>query len=243
MKTSTLTVFLCFMLMNLSGQDVLNGIEKKILDAYGQSVQSQTNHFQPILKELTQAYEKEPSQIINYWMCFALYREALLLMNADQEEKAFQNLKKGIDRLKNLDQASSEDLALQAAMLSLSINFQPEVAALLSGEAAALYGKAVKLDDNNLRAYLGIGRSDFYKPVEYGGGYQVESYLKQALAKPDQSTQDPHMPSWGRDEAYFYLASYYLREGRKGEAQMYCMQGLKKFPGHSRLTTLKAKLQ
>ena len=227
----------------LLGQEVLDNIQQKLFDAYGLSVQSQTDHFKPIIESLEMAYQKDQNGLINYWIAFAEYRASILHMNAQKDSLSLELLQKGINRLEQIKKPNSEELALQGTMVSLSINFQPDIAAVLSGKAKSLYDKAIKRNDQNLRAYLGVGRSDFYTPKQYGGGYQVESYLKQALTKPDASSEEAHMPDWGRDEAYYYLASFYEREGQLNEAKLYCNQGLKAFPNNYLLQTLKDKLQ
>ncbi len=234
---------LSFWLPLAFGQPVLQNIEHQLLDAYGQSVQTEQDQFQPMVEKLENEWNQGKDPMVHYWWCFALYRQSIYQMNSGEEEHAFKTLKRGIESLKALQEPNSEELVLLATMLSLSINFQPQQAIVLSAEAAGLYEKAIRKNDQNLRAYLGAGRSDFYKPVQYGGGQKVETYLKKALTKPDASTKKEHAPIWGRDEVYYYLAGYYQRENRLDEARLYCIQGLKAFPDHPRLSALKAKLQ
>lgn len=243
MKVSSLllaTLLLAF--YSLPAQAVLDHIEQRILEAYGVSVAAEADPFQPIVEALEAAYQADSNPIVHYWWCFALNRQAILLMNAGQDEQALKVLEQGIAQLKALDDPSSEDLALHGSLVSLSIGFRPDLAAILSAEASTLYEKAIEKNDQNLRAYLGVGRSDYYKPAEYGGGLKVESYLQKALTKPDTSTDQPHAPSWGRGDAYYYLAAYYHREGRTGEAKLYCNKGLKDYPTHSLLLSLKNQL-
>ena len=127
-------------------------------------------------------------------------------------------------------------------MLSFSIVFQRNLAAVISGKAHALYNKALNKNKNNLRVYLAIGKSDYYKPAQYGGGFKVESYLKQALSKPDKSIEESFSPTWGREQVYYYLASFLARENRIEEAKLYCNQGLKKFPDSEILKSLGDKI-
>ncbi len=243
MKAKIVVVILLLIYQdNLVGQEVLNAIEQRIMAAYGQSVASQTDEFIPIIAQLESAYQENPNADVHYWLAFAEYRAAILHMNGNDEKHALELLNRGMKRLEKLENPDSEDLALLGSMLSLSINFQPDLAAILSAKANNFYEKAIQLSDQNLRAFLGVGRSDFYKPKEYGGGLKVESYLKQALMKPDQNSNSPHKPTWGKDDAFYYLASFYKREGRLDEAKLYCNKGLRAYPDHYLLQTLKTKL-
>lgn len=226
----------------LQAQEVLEDIQAKILAAYGHSVESESDQFAPIIDTLVKVYNQTKDQKVNYWIAFVEYRAAILYMNAEKDNRALELLNQGIERLKGLESPTTEDLALQGSILSLSVNFQPEMAAILSAKAGLLYEKAIKLNDQNLRAYLGVGRSDFFKPKEYGGGYKVESYLKEALTKPDASSDEYALPTWGRADAYYYLASFYKRENRLDEAKLFCNKGTKAFPDHYLLRTLKDSL-
>ncbi len=243
MKVQLLSLFFFVCLSVGFSQNSLENIEQKILQAHGKSFATEQDQFEPIIEKLEASYEKSQDNSTNYWLCFALYRQSIFYLSTDRDAQSSKILKKSIDRMKGLKNPTSEDLALHGSMLSLSINFQPEMAALLSGEAASLYDKAIKLNENNLRANLGIGKSDFYKPVEYGGGFKVESYLKKTIGMPDKSSAEANAPSWGKNEAYYYLASYYQREGRTGEAKLYCNKGLKAYPNYRLLQSLQAKLQ
>ena len=71
-------------------------------------------------------------------------------------------------------------------------------------------------------------------------GKKVEEYLLKALSLPEKTMEGG--PSWGKNVAYHMLASYYLREGQKDKAKMYCMQGLSKYPHDMQLNQLKQSL-
>ena len=244
MKKIILSFSFVFVLLNVQvAQNLLDNIEERIYSAYGKSLQSDSDQHQLIIEELELAHLKTPDDNLVYWMAFSAYRSAIFNMNQEDREVAKTVLNKGITLLESLENPTSEHFALHGSMMSLSITFQRANAAVLSSKAAKLYEKAIELNDQNLRAYLGVGRSDYYTPKKYGGGLKVESYLKKALNKPDASTDDPFAPTWGRDDAYYYLASYYKREGRIEEAKLYCRKGLKKTPNHFLLNALNNELQ
>ncbi|WP_299668176.1 hypothetical protein [uncultured Polaribacter sp.] len=239
MKKSILFITILFTISLCHSQ---NKLENEILEAYDKSVSSQTDQFQPIIDSLKASFIKTKDPIYNYWIAFAMYRQAILSMINKNDNKALKILQKGIERLEKSSNKSSENLALQGSMLSFSINFQSDLAAIISAKANILYNKAIQENDHNLRAYLGVGRSDYYKPTEYGGGLKVESFLKQALNKPDKSGNHALAPTWGRNQVYYYLASYYKRENRIGEAKLFCSNGLKLFPDDRQLKELKKGL-
>jgi len=236
--------FLIFNSIEITAQSTLQNIEEKVLQAMDKSIETQTDQFQSIIEKLNAEYVKEKKDIINYWIGFTKYRQALFFLKIENDEQAAKVLNSGIEQLKVIKTLTSEDLSLQGTMVSLSIALKPDLAAVLSGEASSLYDKAIKLNDKNLRAYLGIGRSDYYRPKKYGGGYKVESYLKQALSMSDSNSDTSYAPKWGRDEVYYYLASFYHREGKLDEAKLYCNKGLKlkRSYNHYRLMSLKEKL-
>jgi len=225
----------------LSAQKQLENIEKKIHTAYSESVQSKTDQFESVYKTLNGVGTKENSDV-SYWIAFSKYQQARFYNRFDTKKKAFKLLKEGIQELKSIKKPNSEVLVLQGTMLSFSIAFQRNIAAIISGKAHALYDKALYKNKNNLRTYLAIGKSDYFKPVQYGGGFKAESYLKKALSKPDNSTDASFAPTWGRELVYYYLASFLLREDRIEEANSYCNQGLKKFPNSDVLKSLLDKI-
>lgn len=221
----------------LSAQKSLKNIEQKILTAYSESVQTKANQFQPVYKLLS-AFDNQENSNVTYWIAFAKYQQARFFNRIDNGKEAFTLLKEGIQEIKTLKKPNSEALVLHGTMLSFSIAFQRNIAAIVSGKADALYDKALHRNKNNLRAYLAIGKSDFFTPEQYGGGFKAESYLKQALGMPDKSTNTDLAPTWGRELVYYYLASFLQREHRIEEATIYCKQGLKKFPNSNILKKL-----
>ena len=239
---SRITIFGLLLFVNLlSAQNQLEDIEQTILTAYDKSKETNTDQFQSVYETLN-ALDSKETNISNYWMAFAKYQQAKFTYKDGQDEKAFSILKEGIKILEAIKNPNSEELALHGSLLSFSIVFERNLAPIISGKAMVLFEKALNKNKDNLRAYLGIAKSDFFKPAQYGGGLKVESYLKQALSKPNRSTESAFGPSWGRDQAYYFLASFFEREYRIDEAKLYCDQGLQKFPDSPLLKTLFHKL-
>ncbi len=228
---------------SLFAQEYLTGIQERILDARDASFQLGENEVLPVVEELDIEFRKDGSSTTAYWMSYGMYQEVIFYMSIDQKEQAKARLTETIDQLEGLKQAASEKHALLGVLYSLAINFEPNMAVPYSNKADRHYNKAIKLDADNLRAWMGLGRSDYYTPKAYGGGQEVEKCLTKAIGLPDQSAAYDHAPTWGKDEAYLYLAMYYQREGHYENAILYCKQGLRKFPDHYRLGELMAQLE
>lgn len=237
MTRLTLSFLLLLLAPAIFAQDYLNDIQDRILDARSISFRTGENRIRPIIKELQAGAEENASMINAYWTGFALYQEAIFLMSRD-EATSKNNLSQAISLLESQKDQDSEVMALLGSAYSLSINFEPSMTISYSNKAGRYYDRAIKKDPDNLRAYLGLGRSDYYTPKEYGGGLEVEKYLTKAISLKDQSATYDHAPNWGKDEAYWYLVQYYYREGHEDNARLYCKQGLRKFPDHFGLNEL-----
>ncbi len=183
------------------------------------------------LPTLIESLEKEElGEWRSYWIAYAHYQNAIFELNQDNEAGAKAAVSAAMEVLEPIKDPNAEELTLQSSLASLSITFAPLKAPFLSGRAGKMINKALKKDEQNLRAWLADGRADFYKPKMYGGGKKVENSLKKALQCPDKSNTSQLAPSWGREEVYSYLIQYLDREDRKDEARLYAKQALSKFP-------------
>lgn len=235
----------CFLALLISlsaigqAQDPLQGIEEQIHQAQDQSFAEQADKLAPLLEKLEAT---ESSEWLDYWKAYAAYQGAIYLMVTENSEGALAYVENGLAVLEQKDKPNDEEYALIGSLYSLSISFKPGEAIGLSAKARKSFNKALKKNSDNLRALLGIGRADYYKPKQYGGGKEAEAFLLKALAAPDQYSSHPNAPTWGRDDAYYYLAAFYQREDRRDDAKLYCHKGLKEFPTHHLLAELLAKL-
>lgn len=209
-----------------------NPNQAKIEAALMQSFTSQSNKIDPIVQEL-----KQDESTNSYWIAYGEFYSSIFYMQTDQKDEAEEVAHDAIEVLKNVKEKDSEDHALLGYILGYSISFDPESAMQLSSQAARQYRTALKKNENNLRAYLGMGESDFHKPEQYGGGEKVEEYLQKAISLPAQTKDNG--PSWGKNSAYYTLAKFYQREGEIDKAKMYCMKGLNEFPKDYQLNQLK----
>lgn len=230
MKKITLLLLSLFMTAIAFGQE--NPNQGKIEASLGQSFATQQNQLAPVIEEL-----QEDEAANAYWIAYARFYNSVFYLHTGRHEQAKKSADDAIQTLESIEEKNSEEHALLGYLLGFSISFEPSAAGRLGARAAGEYRNALKKDKNNMRAYLGMGESDFHKPAAYGGGKKVEEYLLKALSLPAQSMENG--PSWGKNSAYHLLASYYKREGEMDKAKMYCMQGLSKYPQDPRLNELK----
>ncbi|CAM1369894.1 hypothetical protein [Tenacibaculum xiamenense] len=216
--------------------------EARVNLAYEKSFNSGENHIKDLIKDLEHEFSKDKNLRDAHFIAYAHYRESSFLKDRD-ESKAFDTLKKGISLLQAEKNKNSNDYALLGLMTSYSIVFQYEIAAIISSKATKYYEKCLELNPNNFRGYLGLGKSDLFRPVRYGGGLKVEGYLKKALLLLNKKNNSSEDLQWGKFEVYYYLTSYYIKSNKISEAKVYGNQGLKKFPKNKRLISLLEKIK
>ena len=229
MKNTTLLLFSLLISSIAFGQ--LNPLEGRIDAALRQSFATQQNLLEPVIKEL------KTGDADTYWTAYAQFYSSVYYLQTGQKDKAAEMAAGAIGLLESIQDKTSEDHALLGYLLGYSIAFEPAAAVRLSGKAAKEYKAALEKNGENLRAWMGMGESDFFKPAAYGGGQKVEEYMLKALSLPEQTVENG--PSWGKNTAYVTLATFYQREGQTDKAKMYCMQGLSKYPNDPRLNQLK----
>ena len=176
-----------------------SSIEGKLDAALGQSFATQQNQLEPIIEQL-----KENKEANAYWIAYGRFFTSVFYQQTGQSDKAAKAAADAIELLQNIENMNSEEHALLGYLLGYSISFDPAAAGKLSAKASAQYRAALKKDENNLRAYVGLGVSDFYTPANVGGGKKVEEYLLKALSLPEKTMEGG--PSWGKNVAYHMLA-------------------------------------
>lgn len=223
-------------------EEVLDDIQNRIDEAFSTSFHAGTTELEDIIQELETVEQTSDNLYVTYWKAYAQYYFAIFHLKGDDDAQVNILLDTGIESLETLDDLNSEGYALLGGFYSLSINTNTSKAASLSAKAKKQYDKAIQLDENNLRAYMSIGKADFYKPVQYGGGKIVEENLLKALSLEDSYSDLSYAPTWGRSQAYSYLVQFYIREDRVEDANLYCQQGLQKFPDDYMLNQHKKEL-
>ncbi|WP_116496235.1 tetratricopeptide repeat protein [Balneicella halophila] len=102
---------------------------------------------------------------------------------------------------------------------------------------------AIEKDSTNLRAYYALASNDFYTPEQYGGGKHSEEYLLKAISLPDQKVKNSMLPSWGKQESYELLVSWYIRKKDWEKAKRYHKEAVKKYPENYLLNQLITELK
>ncbi|UZR97227.1 hypothetical protein [Chondrinema litorale] len=241
-----LSIFFSFFLtITAFSQSSFDGIEDKIYQAFGQCfMQSDDDPLMQVISELETAVESEENPWAKYWLANAKIDLSLYYMKSSESdnEAASQTMDEAINILEEIKDKNTEEYALLARALGINISINPSKAMNLSAKVNTNIKKSLKLNDNNLRAYLQSGSSDFYTPEEYGGGKIAESQFLKALSLPDKTIDEAAAPTWGRDEVYYMLVSFYLREENYDQAKIFLNKGLKEFPENQRLASLSSKI-
>ena len=161
------------------GQEVsaLKGIQECYAEALNKSFMSQANEVGLIIEKLKSTEQKADHKMFPYWIAYGHYYEAIYFMKTEQNKEGMATLKEAIKLLEDKGELNAEEHVMVGSLMSLMMAFSPGSVITLSSKSVKHFQKAVKLDPQNLRAYLSLGRSDFYKPKAFGGGKKVEEYL------------------------------------------------------------------
>ena len=216
---------------------VLENIEQRIDDAfeYFRKTHS-TDSLHKIVQQLETANDSKKQRAITYWGAYAKYVLSICHTTQGEAEKAKEYNDQAIAILEPIGEKNSEELTILAQSISYGISFiSPALAASASAKARKHLKEALALDNKNIRAYYALGKSDYYTPVEYGGGTIVEENLLKAISLPEESSKTPygsHSPTWGKKQSYALLAMYYLRQEENSNAKLYYQQGIRKYPDY-----------
>ena len=158
-----------------------------------------------------------------YYIALCDYRLATYYLSSSQMDKAEPYVKEGQDYLKKsieIDPDFGEPYAFYAYMLGFEIALNPEKAMSLGLEIYQYFGMAFNKSPDNPRVHFLRGVSDLYTPAEYGGGTDaaIKSLSQSVELFEKENIEDPMLPSWGKDEAYTFLAMAYSQKGDKDKA-------------------------
>jgi hypothetical protein len=223
---------------------ILKGIERRIFNAFVNGNMNQNEQALVSLEEaLLNLNTNKNNELVVYWYSYACYYHSILFMILNDNKKSEKILEVGIDKLSEINQKTSEHLALLALMESFSIQFAPGIqAAFISKSVKENAEKALALDSLNLRAYYVLGSNDFYTPEQYGGGKKAESYFKKAIQLDNQPINNSYLPGWGKNSAYELLIRLYIRNKQFEEAKLYYSQAIELYPNDYMINKLAAEL-
>ncbi len=210
----------------------LENIQNKIYSAFVQSqISKGAEGLLGLKDDLAKLAAQHANPLIRYWQGYLHYYLAVFYLTINDNAAAESAVGQGMDILESIERKNSEDYALLALLQSFSMQFKTGMAAgALSGKVKSNVGKAMKLDDQNLRAYYVAASNDYYTPEKYGGGKNVETYLKKAIELPDQKISNNTLPSWGKEEAYEMLIKFYIKNEDWVNAKKYFQEAAAKYP-------------
>lgn len=223
---------------------ILEEAEQKIEQAFSASiVQQQIEPLESVAEELMAHHKNSEDAWSTYWLAFCQYRMAIFQTILGEKEQSEATTTQALELLENWKEKTSEHYALQAMIRSFSIQFSSGIrAGMISQKVGAELKKAVKLDDQNLRAYYGLGSSDYYTPEQYGGGKKAEGYLTKAVELDAQYNANPIFPTWGKNEAYEMLVRFYMKKERFEDAKATFQKAVAEFPDDYQIAQLATQL-
>lgn len=217
MKTmkSILVLFLCFSTNFLPAQDFQHRIDSNIntvrIDSIGK-----------IISELRNYNPNGNNRYLSYWEAYALYKCSILSSIMKKKEDAEKFTVKAIEILESIKGKTTEDYALLGMLKNYQINFSGWLATIkLSNQAKSMAQKAIELNGNNLRAYLVLGINNYYTPELYGGKSKCEEYFKKAISLPVRTSANEFDPTWGREDAFYFLLAYYKNRKKDGDQKLF----------------------
>ena len=216
----------------LSAQDLsfLQNIQSKIDSALSRSFAHQNTA--PLDSMLTQLANLTPqNNLTTYWQSYARSMETIYFMRNKQAKEAEHIINRACDDMEQLNKKNAEDYALLASVQNLAIQFRSGMGAgKLSSQAVGNAQTALQMDSTNLRAWYVLATNDFYTPAFFGGGKKTEKFLLKALSFPAQQVPNPYMPSWGREESYQLLLTYYVQKEQYEQARVLLNAAQKEYP-------------
>ena len=185
-----------------------------------------------LLTDVANRLKQDDSPLTTYWWAYAKYYEAIFHLKINQRDKSESTVQEGVEALLKLKTKNSEEFALLAYMQSFSMQFITNFMDLgvLSEKVGGNIENAIRLDVNNLRAYLVAASIDLRTPEQYGGGKKAEQYLLKAVSLETQTVVDAASPSWGKEQVYRMLIELYLKKGNMDLAKKYIDEAQSLFP-------------
>jgi tetratricopeptide (TPR) repeat protein len=182
------------------------------------------------------------NRYLNYWTAYGRYKKSLCAQSNPAEEfqkTARIELSEALKCLNKIKNKESEDYALLAILKNYSVAFVANVKIpFVSGEAKKYAQKAIDMDPQNLRAYLALGIRDYYTPAVYGGKTQFEELFLKAISLRDKYGNNPNDPSWGKNDAYYYLLDHYCRKDMEKARHLFS-EAIELYPDDPRILKFK----
>lgn len=230
--------------MATSGDTLLNNVQAKIDQAFISSITSNDmTALSKIYTDLDKLNTQNPNSLINYWMAYTAYQEAICYIKQGDKTKSEASCEKGLEVLDAIEKMNSEDFALKAYITSFSIQFKSGLKAATTSSKVKKYAeKALELSDKNMRAYYVLGSNDFYTPEQFGGGKKAEGFLTKAVNCEEQIMKGNYFPSWGKEGAYELLIKCHIKNGNLEKAKEVYKMAVAEYPQSYMINQLAQKL-
>ncbi len=228
-----LNIFACTIIV--SAQDFQHRIDSNIKTLQLDSIRN-------IIIELKSHNTKGINRYLLYWEAYANYKCAILCNILKQKKDSEKFIQKAIEQLESIKEKTTEDYALLGMLKNYQINFAGWLTTIkLSNQAKTMAQKAIDINANNLRAYLVLGINNYYTPEMYGGKSKCEEYFKKAISLKNQTSGNMYDPTWGKDDAYYFLLMFYKNRKQEGdlkEFEQIKKDALNMFPSDRRFNRL-----
>jgi hypothetical protein len=227
----------------VQSDSLLVDIQSKIYNAFVKARMSQKNDaLNELSIHLEKLYKVNNQNLILYWRSYLQFYSSINYLSGGDNKSAESEINKGIALIESVEKKNSEDYALLAMLQSFSIQFDSSKAMYISQDINKNVNNAISLDSTNLRAWYVSASSDFYTPVQYGGGKKAEKYLLKAISLPAQKIQNDYLPSWGKEESYELLINLYIQTEKWDLAKKYFQEGIAAFPKSYQINQLASKI-
>jgi hypothetical protein len=227
----------------VQSDSLLVNIQSKIYNAFVNDRMSQKNDaLHELSIQLENLYNAKKQNLILYWRSYLQFYSSINYLAGGDNKSAQNEIQKGIALIESNEKKNSEDYVLLAMLQSFSIQFDSSKAMYISQDINKNVNNAISLDSTNLRAWYVSASSDFYTPVQYGGGKKAEKYLLKAISLPAQKIKNDYLPSWGKEESYEMLINFYIQNEKWDLAKKYYQEGIAAFPESYRINQLASKL-
>jgi tetratricopeptide (TPR) repeat protein len=209
-------------------QQKVEGIQAKIDFAIETSIESHNLRAINSLEDSLNCSKANP--YTSYWQAYIKLQKSLYYMG-QHSDSAQVTLTEGIKILSDKENCTTEDFALLAYLQIMSIRYLSGLeAGVMSQKAANNARKAIQADEQNLRGWFVSAMLDYYTPKQFGGKKRCEELWMKALELPEQRMPNPYLPSWGKEDAYVMLTTYYKELGNNKKLLPLIEKALKEYP-------------
>lgn len=179
--------------------------------------------------------EKEENPYLFYYVALCDYRLATYYFTSAKTKEAEIYTMEGqkyLEKAQEADPSFGESFALYATLLGFEIALNQEKAMALAFKSNGYLAKALEMAPENPRINLLKGISILFTPEQFGGGADnaMEFLNKSVNLFEKEIIKDPIKPSWGKEEAYTFLAMAHKQKSEYDKAKEFLKKALETNP-------------